>query len=90
MEKYSKPKRRNFLVKAMNLKSKPQVFHHRLEPKGGALNDQPELLEQAEDEHPWTSGEEEFYYDRDLCSVCEKHLTECECDNESESSEAEI
>lgn len=58
MKKYPKPKRRNFLVKAMNLKSKPQVFHHKLEPKGGAQNDQPELLEQAEEKEAEDESED--------------------------------
>lgn len=39
---------RNSYVKAMTLKNKIQIFHHKTDERGGAKNDQPELLEEAE------------------------------------------
>lgn len=58
MEKYQKPKRRNSFVLAMNLKNHRQIFKHKLEPRGGALNDQPELLEEAVEEEESDESDE--------------------------------
>lgn len=39
---------RNSFVKAMTLRTKSQIFHHKTEERGGAHNDQPGFLEEVD------------------------------------------
>lgn len=41
---------RNSVVVAMNLRNKSQFFHHKTEERGGARNEQQELLEEVDAE----------------------------------------
>ncbi len=59
MSKNNEKPLRNFLVLAMNKKSKCQVFHHKTDERGGATNEQRDLLEQALTEDAQDDGHDD-------------------------------
>lgn len=64
---------RNSFVKAMTLKNKTQIFHHKTDERGGSRNYERELMEEYD---PALIGEEEPEFKSFHCGSCSGGMVE--------------